>query len=230
VACSHGTSSPSGRLSIATLVDQVRSLAPGVRVVEAFVDVQKPAVDDVVDRWATEGPVVVIPLLLSTGFHTRVDIARAVAAHPGRAVAAPALGPHDLLALVLESRLAELGVGDDDAVVLAAAGSTDPAAEHDVTRMAERLATCIQAPVRVGFAAGARPRIGDAVATARAEGAQRVVVASYVLAPGHFADVIAASCADAVTAPLAPDLRIAAIVAERFAAASEDLAARRLAS
>jgi len=230
IACSHGTSSPSGRLSIATLIDQVRSLAPDVRVVEAFVDVQEPAVDAVVDRWTAAGPVVVVPLLLSTGFHTRVDIGRAVSAHPGRAVAAPALGPHDLLALVLESRLAELGVRDDDAVVLAAAGSTDPAAEHDVARMADRLATCIQVPVRVGFAAGARPRIGDAVAAARGDGARRVVVASYVLAPGHFADVIAASGADAVTAPLAPDLRIAAIVVERFAAASEALAARPLAS
>ncbi len=224
VACSHGTSSDAGRAAIRMLLDQVRALLPGTTVVEAFVDVQQPEVDDVVTEWAAKGPVVVVPVLLSTGFHTRVDIARAVASHTN-AVAAPPLGPHDLLALVLESRLADLDLDGGDAVVLAAAGSTDPGAAVDVDAMARRLEECLGMPVRVAYAAGATPRIADAVADARAQGATRVVAASYVLAPGYFADVIAKAGADAVTAPLAPDLRIAALIAERYAEASAGLLA-----
>lgn len=216
IACSHGTSSLAGRRAIRTLIDQIGTLLPGVRIEEAFVDVQEPAVGDVVARVSESSPVIVVPLLLSTGFHTRVDIARAVAAHPDRAIAAPALGPHDLLALVLESRLAALDIDGDDAVVLAAAGSTDPAAAVDVERMAQRLAACLHAPVTVGYAAGAGTRVADAVAQARATGSRRVVAASYVLAPGYFADVLAGAGADAVTAPLAPDIRVAALAAERY--------------
>ena len=57
--------------------------------------------------------------------------------------------------------------------------------------LAERLAGRLGRPVEVGFAAGRGRRITDAVSAARAAGAPRVVAASYVLAPGHFADVIA---------------------------------------
>lgn len=221
IACSHGTGDPQGRAAISALLDQVRVLLPATRVVEAFVDVQEPAIDAVLARWAPAGPVVVVPLLLSTGYHTKVDIARAVAAYPESASVAPALGPHDLLAEVLEYRLEVLGdLRPDDAVVLAAAGSSDPAAALAVASMAERLTDRLHTPVTVGFAAGAGPRITEAVETAREHGARRVVIASYVLAPGYFANVIAASGGDAVTAPLAPDERVAAIVAERFIAAA----------
>lgn len=223
VACSHGTNSPAGRAAISALVDRVRLLLPDTKVVEAFVDVQEPSVDDVLAECAPENPSVVVPLLLSTGYHTQVDIARAVAAHPGRAVAAPALGPHELLGDVLVSRLDEVGFASGDAVVLAAAGSSDPAAEVDVCAMADRLAQRLGTPVTVGFAAGAGPRIDVTVADARARGASRVVVASYVLAPGYFADVLARGGAEVATAPLAPDDRLAAIIAERYAAAASQL-------
>ena len=67
-------------------------------------------------------------------------------------------------------------------------------------------------------------RIADAVTAARAAGARRVIAASYVLAPGHFADVIARGGADAATAPLAPDDAVAAVVVDRFRRASAELA------
>lgn len=220
IACSHGTSDPAGRAAIASLVADVAALLPDVRVVPAFVDVEEPRVADVVDQWALAGPVVVVPLLLSTGFHTKVDIARAVEAHPGVAVAAPALGPHEVLIDVLESRLGEVGFGaPGDAVVLAAAGSTDPAATVDVEAVAAQLSSRLGVPVRIGFAAGAGQRIPDVVAETRAAGARRVVAASYVLAPGFFAKVIEGAGADVVTQPLAPDERLAGVVAERYTAA-----------
>ncbi|HAQ59990.1 MAG TPA: cobalamin biosynthesis protein CbiX [Microbacterium sp.] len=223
IACSHGTRSSAGRSAISALLDQVRALVPEVRVQEAFVDVQQPEIADVVERElqrAVDATAVVVPVLLSAGYHTRVDIARAVEPHPGRAIAAPALGPHDLLALVLESRLAPAATSVRDAVILTAAGSSDPAAAIAVTEMARLLQRCILSPVTVAFAAGAEPRIPDAIAAARAAGARRVIAASYVLAPGHFHDVIARAGADVVTAPLVPDLRVAALIVERYRAAA----------
>jgi sirohydrochlorin ferrochelatase len=61
--------------------------------------------------------------------------------------------------------------------------------------------------------------VPDAVAAARAAGAARVVVAAYLLAPGHFADRLAAAGADAVTAPLLPDDRVASVLLDRYDAA-----------
>lgn len=219
IACSHGTHSDAGRRAISALVAQVRELLPDIPVAEAFVDVQQPYVAEVVTDAVAHGDAVVVPLLLSTGFHTKVDIARAVAAFPGRAVAAPALGPHPLVTAVVADRLGGM-VGPGDAVVLAAAGSSDPAAAGDVADTAAELSALIGFPVTVGFAAGAGPRIEEAVAAARAGGAARVIAASYVLAPGHFANVVAGAGADAATEPLAPDIRVAELVVERFRSAS----------
>lgn len=220
IACSHGTRFEEGREAVRALVDEVRTLLPDVRVEQAFVDVEEPEVGDVVARVAADGPAVVVPLLLSTGFHTEVDIARAVAPFP-HVVKAPALGPHDLLALVLEARLdeadaPEAGRREGDHVVLAAAGSTNPASVADVEGVAARLRRVLPVPVTIGYAAGADPRIPDAVEAARAAGAARVIAASYVLAPGFFANVVRQAGADVVTAPLGADRRVAAIVAERY--------------
>lgn len=225
IACSHGTSDPAGRRAVTALVSQIADLVPGMQVKQAFVDVEHPEVDDVVAESIAHGPVVVVPLLLSTGFHVKVDIARAVAPYPGRAVATAALGPHPLLPEVLHSRLTAVGVTSKDAIVLAAAGSSDPAASVAVREVADDLEERLGRKIDVGFAAGVGTRIDEAVALARSGGATRVVVASYVLAPGFFADRVAASGADVVTAPLAPDVRMASIVRERFERALVGLSA-----
>ncbi|QAY61144.1 sirohydrochlorin chelatase [Microbacterium protaetiae] len=224
IGCSHGTASAQDRAAIRALLDQARVLLPHVEVREGFVDRQKPSLDHVIADVAPGVPVVVAPLLLSTDHHTKIDIEDAVRRRP-TAISTPALGPHDLLALVLESRLDELGLRDDDGVVLAAADSRDPATARAVSSMAERLSICIRRPVGVGFATGRAPRLAEAVSTARMARAGRVVAASYVLAPGHFADLVRDAGADAVTQPLAPDPRVAAIIAERFHDAVATLAA-----
>lgn len=218
IACSHGTSDDAGRRAIQLLTSQVARLVPGIRVEQAFVDVEQPAVDDVVATAVRRGTAVVVPLLLSTGFHVKVDIARAVGRYPGRAVAADPLGPHPLITAVLEHRLASTGVRDGDAIVLAAAGSSDPAATVAVQEVARDLANKVGRHIDVGFAAGAGTPIEEAVAMARERSTGRVIVASYVLAPGFFAGRIASCGADIATEPLAPDVRVAGIVRSRFEA------------
>jgi sirohydrochlorin ferrochelatase len=223
VACAHGTRDPAGRRLIAELALAARALRPDLVTTAAFVDVQPPTVVDVVAGLAAAGrAAVVVPLLLSGGYHVHVDIAGAVAAHPG-AVAARPLGPDPRLVAVLHDRLLEAGADPADrrtAVVLAAAGSSDPRAVADVEDTAALLQRSWAGPVTTGYGSAAQPAVPDAVAAARRGGAGRVVVAAYLLAPGHFAGKLAEAGADAVTAPLLPDQRIAAVLLDRYAAAA----------
>jgi sirohydrochlorin ferrochelatase len=221
VACAHGTRNASGRRLIAELALTARRLRPGLVTTAAFVDVQPPTVVDVVAGLAAEDrPAVVVPLLLSGGYHVHVDIAGAVAAHP-RAVAARPLGPDERLVQVLHDRLLAVGAAahPGTAVVLAAAGSSDPRSVADVERTAALLQERWAGPVTPAYGSAAAPSVPEAVTAARAAGASRVVVAAYLLAPGHFADRLAAAGADAVTAPLLPDDRVAAVLLDRYDAA-----------
>jgi len=222
VACAHGTRNPTGRRLIAELALAARALRPGLTTTAAFVDVQPPTVADVVAELSAAGrPAVVVPLLLSGGYHLHVDIAGAVAGSPGTVSARP-LGPDPRLAQVLHDRLVEAGADPRDpltAIVVAAAGSSDVRAVADVENTADLLQRTWAGPVTAGYGSAATPPVPDAVTAARRAGAERVVVASYLLAPGHFHDKLAGSGADVVTAPLLPDDRIAAVLLDRYDAA-----------
>jgi sirohydrochlorin ferrochelatase len=207
LAVAHGTRSASGQAQICDLVDAVAARRPGLDVRLAYVDVQHPRLPDAI-RLPT-GPVVVVPLLLSSGYHVRVDIARAVTATPG-AVATPPLGPDDWPADVLAARIA--AAGPADAVVLAAAGSSDPRSRADV----EAVARALPMPARVGYATTSEPRVPDVVAQLRAEGARRVVVAAYLLADGQFYRSLRGAGADAVTAPLVTAPVLPSLVLRRY--------------
>jgi sirohydrochlorin ferrochelatase len=235
IACSHGTSSEAGRAAIREIIAGAQALLPDVRIVPAFVDVEHPQIDEVV---ATHTPApspssdddpagsplaaVVVPLLLSTGYHTRVDIARAVKAADGRAVVTPPLGTHPLVAQLIVRRLHDAGADADDAVVLSAAGSSDPASAEDVRVVADAVSDLWGAEIAVGFAASAEPLLPEALASAQHTG-RRTVAASHVLAPGHFAQVIGRAGFDVVTEPLGPDDALAAVVAARYLAAVSGL-------
>jgi len=219
VACAHGTRNPTGRRLIGELALAARALRPGLQTTAAFVDVQPPTVVDVVAGLGDVGtPAVVVPLLLSGGYHVHVDIAGAVADHPS-AVAARPLGPDPRLVAVLTDRLIAAGADPRDpltAIVLAAAGSSDERAVTDVEDTADLLQRSWAGPVTTGYGSAAQPPVPDAVAAARRAGAERVVVAAYLLAPGHFADKLQDAGADQVTVPLLPDERIAAVLLDRY--------------
>ncbi|WP_426563175.1 sirohydrochlorin chelatase [Angustibacter sp. McL0619] len=228
VACSHGTRDLDGRRAVRSLVSAVAAARPGQEVREAFVDVQQPEVADVVREITDLGrAAVVVPLLLSIGYHVEVDVARAVAGRD--AVAAAALGPDERLTALLLERLHSRGLAPQDALVLAAAGSSDPQAGRAVERVAEALRHKHSGPVSVGYAAAARPSVAEAVAASRADdGGRRVTVASYLLAPGHFHSLLGEAGADVVTDPLLPndgppDARLVELVLARYDAASATL-------
>ncbi len=231
VGCGHGTRDTAGRRAVARLRLDVAALRPGLEVVAASVDVQKPALSDVVAQLAAAGRrCVVVPFLLSAGYHVRTDVARAVAASGGLATAAGALGPDGALADVVVERLDETGPrpGADEAVVLAAAGSSDRRAVADVDAVAALVAHRVRAPVTPAYLSAATPVVADVVADLRA-GGRRVRVASYLLSPGFFADRLARLAeGDAVTvsAPLAPHPLLADLVLRRFDEALEAAAGR----
>jgi hypothetical protein len=106
--------------------------------------------------------VVIVPLLLSAGYHLSQDIGEA-AARAGVPVAAP-LGPGPGLVPALADRLRAAGTPVGTPVVLAAAGSTDPRAAGEARNQAALLAAHLQAPALAAFASAARPAVGEAVA------------------------------------------------------------------
>ncbi|NYD66568.1 sirohydrochlorin chelatase [Agromyces atrinae] len=220
IACSHGTSDPAGRIAIRSIVEGVRRQRPRLDVREAFVDVEEPEVGGVVAAASSVGDAVVVPLLLSTGFHVRNDIANAVAPFAPGARAARPLGPDPVLAQIIVERLVQAGATPDDSVVFAAAGSSDPSAATDVEATVAHLRRLWSGTITIGYGSMATPNVPTAVEAARsAAPGKRVVIASYLLAPGFFHDRLREAGADLVSAPLAPDPRLADLVIERYRSA-----------
>jgi sirohydrochlorin ferrochelatase len=183
------------------LVAALSARLTGRSVLLAFADVLGPGVREVVA--GAPGPVTVVPAFLSSGYHVRTDVPREVAA-TGRhdVIISDPLGPHLLLASAMKARLLAAGWHRGDAIVLAAAGSSDPRAVADVRVAAGQLAGEVGSRVRVGFVATGSPRITPLVAGLRAAGASRIAVASWLLAPGLFHRRLTTSGADVVAAPL----------------------------
>jgi sirohydrochlorin ferrochelatase len=200
LAVAHGTRSAAGQAQIRDLVDRVALRRPDVDVRLAYVDVQQPRVGEVADHPGT----VIVPLLLSAGYHVRVDIAEAAGSSGARV--APPLGPDP----VLVDSLRRHATGGD-AVVLAAAGSSDPAWRADVDRVAAGLGAT------VAYASGTERRVPDVVAELREQGAERVTVAAYLLAEGLFYRSLHRAGADLVTPPLCEDPAVVDLVLTRYA-------------
>jgi len=223
VACSHGTSDPAGQETIRRLLAAVWRALPAFEVRGAAVDVETdillPGVLDSLIR-----PAVVVPLLLSGGYHVYHDIAQAVASRPDRAAAAP-LGPDWELAEIGVRRLNEAGARSDDVVVLGASGSSDPRAMASIEEAARRLGSLWGGRIAVGHVGHSGVPLRDAVADAQQPG-RRVVVSSYLLAPGHFQHELEQAGAHLVTAPIltpSPDPALVDLVIRRFEEAALDV-------
>ncbi|KHK95900.1 cobalamin biosynthesis protein CbiX [Microbacterium mangrovi] len=219
IAISHGTSSDEGRLAVSRLFDAVADRLPGVEVYLGHVDVQEPDVATTLE--AAEGPAVIVPLLLSAGYHVRVDLQRAIRDRDDVVIAA-AMGPDARLAEVLAERLGPLE--PEQRVVLAVAGSSDERANDDCRAAAKLLADVLGRDVTVGFLAAAEPRLDAAVAEAARDG--DVVVANYLLAPGYFHDLaVELAAGHRVADPLllpddAPPASLVELVVDRYEAAA----------
>lgn len=223
VLVAHGTRKQSGVAMVGDLAQRVsETLRQTVHV--SFVDVLGPTPSELLSAMA--GPAIVVPAFLSRGYHVTTDIPEHVDAsgHPDVTVT-KALGPGPQLVRVLADRLVESGWRQDDSVILAAAGTSDPNAQRDLHTMATGLSALTSSRVELAFAATGTPQVADAVESLRDRGARRVVVASYLLSEGLFQDRLRASGADVVTDPLGTHPGLVRLIANRFRRARVSVAA-----
>ncbi|MFD4394745.1 sirohydrochlorin chelatase [Kitasatospora sp. NPDC058397] len=219
----HGSRDPRHAATVAALVQEVRVLRPGLDVATAYLDHCAPRIPQVVGRL---DDAVAVPLLLNRAYHAKHDIPAALRTADAALPVAAVLGPSPLLLAALERRLAEAGVDVHSAavrartgVVLAAAGSSDPAADAATRAVAAAWRRSRGwAAVEVAYASATGPRVPDALAALRAAGAARTAVSPYLLAPGLLPDRIAdaAAGADAVADVLGPAPELAALLLERY--------------
>ncbi len=238
IALAHGSRDPRSAETITALVNEVRSMRPDLRIEPAFLELSKPSFAQAVAKLVRAGhdEIVVVPLLLSEAYHAKVDVPSAVAEqsakHEGLQIRATrVLGLEPAFLEVLDLRLREAlktaRVRELDALVLAAAGSSDPLANQSVARLARLWGSHHKLPVTAAFASAAPPATGEAVRAFRKEGRRHIAVASLFLAPGFLPDRAAELAheagAVAVSAPLGAHPELARTILARYAVGAVEL-------
>lgn len=178
ITVAHGTRHPTGN-DVARAITSAAGERLGWSTVTSYVEISSPLFADVV-AGLTE-PAVVVPLLLSTGYHVTLDLPRAAAGATVSVSLGRALGPDPQLAVAQAERLREAGAIPGQRVVLVAAGSQDPAALPDLETAAVLLAEEWGGEVALATLGGGGERPAEVVRPGDA-------VSPYLLAPGHFAE------------------------------------------
>jgi sirohydrochlorin ferrochelatase len=168
VILAHGSRDPRSAATVHSLVKCLREMRADLRIEASFLDHCPPKPFRVIDKLSAEGveEIVILPLLLSSAFHARVDVPAVVdearSRFPDlRIIASDVLGYDDSLLDVLDRRMrAELKDGrvrELDALVLACAGSSDTQANAAVARLARLWGQRHRLPVVAAFTTAASP-------------------------------------------------------------------------
>ncbi|MET8946153.1 sirohydrochlorin chelatase [Streptomyces sp. NPDC004542] len=223
VLVGHGSRDPRALRTVLALMERVRELRPGLSVRLGHIELNEPLLPDTLAGLG-DAPAVLVPLLLSRGYHVKRDIPEMAAGATAHTRVAAPLGPHPLLVETLYDRLLEAGwpTAPDDAVrrasgvVLAAAGSRDPDSAADTRRTARLLADRLGVPVVPAYATAATPTVRTAVRALTARGRHRVAVASCFTAPGRFATQCAEAAPWMSSAPLGAHQAMARLILHRY--------------
>lgn len=210
LAAAHGTRSAAGLATMARLIDLVRDARPDLAVDLCYLDVAEPSLRHRVD--ALHGAAVIVPVLLSTGYHVLDDIPAVVAARRGITVARH-LGPHPLLDAALADRLQDAGGAGADSIALVGSPSRKPGAASELATAAAGLATLLDRPVEPANLDASLPTLLSGLAG-------RVAVATYLLAEGYFFDTLRQTASSAgvsaVSRPLGAHPAVAQLILERY--------------
>lgn len=224
VAVAHGSRDPRALSTVTALLDRVRELRPGLDVRLGHIELNEPLLPETLGALGHKSRAVLVPLMLSRGYHVKQDLPQAAAAFPGAhiRIAAP-LGPHPLLVEALRSRLVEAGWRPEDGasrrtgVVLAAAGSRDPESAADTRHTADLLSERLGGvPVVPAYASAAAPTVAEAVRALTARGRDRIAVASYFAFPGLFATAGADLAPWIAAAPIGAHPALARLLLQRY--------------
>nr|WP_255658792.1 CbiX/SirB N-terminal domain-containing protein [Actinoplanes sp. L3-i22] len=236
VLVAHGSRDPRAAESTEALARAVRRARPEWLVRAAYLDHAGPRPLDVLAGLGARRAVLV-PLLLTSAYHGRVDLPAVVALASSLAadvVLAEVLGPPvgtpvRVPRLLLDGLVRRLPPAGFDGIVLAAAGTRDAAARGTVEHAAAALGARLGVPAAVSYSSGVGPRAGDAVRGLRELGARRVAVAGYFLAPGLLYDMAVESAREAgavaVAEPLGDAPELVGLISARVAAAGVRMAA-----
>ncbi len=236
VLTAHGSADPRSAANAQAVAGLVKHMRPGLDVRLAFCELNAPSLVDVLSGLSGTRRAVVTPLLLANAYHARIDIPRQIAscATRERVWQASVLGEDDRLVSVLRQRVAELGVSrldDTLGVLVVAIGSSNPAANARTARVAPKLlAGTGWAGATTAFATRPQRSLAEAVGRLRRQGARRVVIAPWFLAPGRLPDRVrrfADGASIEMAAPLGAHRLVAETVLDRCeqAAAAERIAA-----
>lgn len=205
----HGSRDPrfadTARRVRAAVARRLAGPTPHTRVRLAFLDLNEPPVAAALR--ATDGPCVVVPLLLAPGYHSEIDLPAIIAEHGRGDVRCTDVAGGPALTAALADRVTEAGLGPNDGIVLTAVGSTDPAGGVAVRRRAIELSTRVQRPVEVVYATRLGPEdraLRTAIRRLRAAGAHRIVLSPYFLSAGLLTERV-----DAALDRIAPGSRVA---------------------
>jgi sirohydrochlorin ferrochelatase len=211
ILAAHGSPDPRHASTIRAIRDAVAERLADVRL--GWLGHQQPGLAALVGERVLEGDrPIVVPLLLAPAFHATVDVPAA----SGHARVAEVLAPDPRLLRAMDHRLAQ-AAGDRhlDGLVLAAAGSSDAAADRLVRSIAAEWSTAHGIAVEVGYAS-AKPSVGEAIAALHASGATSIAVGCFMLAPGRLHDAVEAAAGDhAVAAPLGSHPEVIDVIVAR---------------
>ena len=217
VLLAHGSRRPGPASVLSRTAERVSTILPGVEVRTGYVELQPPdpatALEGLVDP-------VVLPFFLARGYHVLNDVPAAVERH-GSGTVTGHLGVEEHLLEAVAQRLHEAseplgGITGLGHIILGAAGSRQAAALEEVETITHLLEARLGREVTPAYLSAARPSVRDAVSTARARGARRVGVATYLLAEGRFHRALHSTGADVVAAPIGDHPALAELVALRY--------------
>lgn len=197
VLAAHGSADQRFAEVITSLAAMLVERRPQLDVRIGYLEHGPPALPDV-----TNADCIVVPVLLTNGYHVHIDLP----SQANGAVIAPSLGPDRRLAVVMANRLRASG-WRDQAVVLAAAGSVDERALDESRTAAADLSCELGVSVMAAFIGSGEPRLCDV---------EPAAVASFLIAPGRFADTAAGCGAAVVAPPIGADPLIAEIILDRY--------------
>ena len=196
VIAAHGTRDPEGVAVCRALAERVRAKLPDTKLTMGFVELTEPSIPEAVAE-ALEGlepkgetDAVVVPLMLATGGHVRIDIPEAIDEGRGEARVAysAALLGSPLLDSAVRNRVVE-ALGEwrpqDTACVLVGRGSPVTESNAERYRMARTLMEETELrSIHPAFIQVSRPSVPEALNHAKATGVKKIVAAPHFLFPG----------------------------------------------